>query len=334
MRKPKLLINLPEGFFTREELAGAFYRLEALASEVRKTSWNTPEEIVADIKWAEAVIMWSWPELNDEILDQCPSLNFIGHINNSLAMAQAEIRHEITVSEARYGWSSAVAEMALTLILSVLRKVSDYHAAMRLGREAWVNAFPDDIDTSERRLIRRNVGLVGFGQIGQKLASFLKPFEVNLRTYDPYLPKSVATQLGARLTELDEVVRESEVIVLCAANTEEARHLITRAHIEAMRPETVLVNIGRSSLIDMEALIDRLKRGDMYAALDVFDQEPLEPESPLRKLPNVYLTPHRGGGLIESVHDILAMLTDDLQCYLEGKELKHRLTKKSLHCLA
>jgi phosphoglycerate dehydrogenase-like enzyme len=333
MSKPKLLINLPPGFFRHEALQGIFARLESLACEVRQTSHNTPEEIADDVAWAEAIIMWAWPDLTDEILAASPGLKFVGHINGGRKMAEAELRQDITVSEARHGWSPAVAEMALTLMLTVLRKAGDHHVQMRQGTERWVQDFPGDIDVSERRLGGRRVGIVGFGRIGQRLAELLRPFGVDLRAYDPYLPTEVANRFGAHLVGLDELVADSDVIVLCAANTEESRHLITRRHIEAMRPGTVLVNVGRSSLIDMAALLDRLRHGDIAAALDVFDREPLEADSPLRALPNAYLTPHRAGGILESVQDILTMLTDDLERHLEGQPLRFRLTEKDLHCL-
>jgi phosphoglycerate dehydrogenase-like enzyme len=334
MNRPKLLINLPPGFFCHNSLRPSLARLESLACEVRKTSHNTPAEMADDAAWAEAIVMWGWPDLTDTILTACPGLKFIGHINGSRKMAEAELRHGITVSEARHGWSPAVAEMALTLMLTVLRKAGDHHARMRAGTEGWVQDFPGDIDVSERRLGGRRVGIVGFGRIGQLLAELLRPFGGDLRAYDPYLPTEVAARFGARLAGLDELVADSEVIVLCAANTEESRHLITRRHIEAMRPGTVLVNVGRSSLIDMAALLERLRRGDIAAALDVFDHEPLEADSPLRTLPNAYLTPHRAGGILESVQDILAMLTDDLARHLAGQPLKFPLTEKDLHCLA
>jgi len=333
MSKPRLLINLPPGFFRHEALRDVLARLEALACEVRRTSHNTPEEIAADVAWAEAIVMWAWPDLSDEILAASPGLRFVGHINGSRRMAEAELRRGLAISEARHGWSSAVAEMALALILTVLRRTGDHHAHMRQATERWVGDFPGDIDPLERRLDGRRLGIVGFGRIGQRLAELTAPFRVDLCAYDPYLPMAVAERFGARLVGLDELFADREVIVLCAANTAESRHLVTRAHLAAMRPGAVLVNVGRASLVDMAALLDRLRQGDIAAALDVFDEEPLPPDSPLRALPNAYLTPHRAGGILASVQDILAMLAADLERHLQGEPLRFPLTDKDLHCL-
>lgn len=186
--------------------------------------------------------------------------------------------------------------MALALMLSGLRKLSDYHAAMRNGTEAWVEQMPGDVDPLERELTGQPVGIVGFGQIGQRLAQLLAPFYPELRIYDPFVPATVAEEYGARQVSLRDLISQSNVVVLCVANTAEARHLIDRDLIDVLRPNAVLVNVGRSMLIDMPALIERLERGDLIAMLDVFDREPLAPDSPLRRLPNAYLTPHRAGG--------------------------------------
>ncbi|HPO90459.1 MAG TPA: NAD(P)-dependent oxidoreductase, partial [Victivallales bacterium] len=331
MKKVKLLINLPAGFFKTKKLEAAFERLEKLACEIRKRSYNTLDEISEDIKWAEAIIMWSWPNLNDEILSKSPQLKFAGHINVSRETAESELKHGIVISEARHGWSPAVAEMALGMILSVLRKISDYNAQMRISKEKWVMDFPFDIDPSERMLSGRNVGIVGFGRIGQRLAELLKPFDVNISVYDPYVPMNFAGKHKVFLVGIDELISENEIIVLCAANTAETKNLISAKHISNIKSGAVIVNVGRAWLIDMNALISRLQKGDIYAALDVFDKEPLEHDSLLRSLPNAYLTPHRAGGLLESVEKIIGMLTDDLESYLKGKKLKFQLKKDDLH---
>lgn len=116
---------------------------------------------------------------------------------------------------------------------------------------------------------------------------------------------------------------------LCAANTYEARHLIGRHEINALRRNAVLVNVGRAWLVDTAALVKRLRKGDLIAMLDVFDKEPLAKNSPLRKLPNAYLTPHRAGGIVESVHRGLDMLVSDLEAFLDGREMTCALDSKS-----
>jgi D-3-phosphoglycerate dehydrogenase / 2-oxoglutarate reductase len=329
--KIKLLVNFPPSFFSHPLLAAHFRRLKKIA-QVRTSSHNAPEELQGDLSWADAVIMWSWPSITAKMFDKAGGLRYLGQINTTGTTARACLEKRVPQSEARHCWSPAVAEMALTLILAGLRKTSDYHLQMRTGKEKWVDVFPADIDPLERELTGRPVGIAGFGAIGQRLAQLLQPFGVELRIFDPFLPAEVARKFGAKQVKVPELVNKSDIVVLCAANTENARHLLGKKEIEALRRDCVLVNVGRSMLVDMKALQERLVKGDMVAMLDVFDKEPLEQNSVLRKLPNAYCTPHRAGGLMSSVQRALTMLTDDLEAVLKKKKQKFAVTEKMLPC--
>ncbi|MBI4979631.1 MAG: hypothetical protein HZC28_19285 [Spirochaetes bacterium] len=326
-KKIRLLFNLPESFYTDPLFKSHFQRLARLAV-IRRRSWKTPEEIEDDLIWSDAVIMWWYPTLHDELLAKAKRLQFIGHINNIRTMAEAELRRGLAVSEARRGYSPAVAEMALALMLDGLRQVSRHHIAMRQGPESWCQ-YPH-----ERQLAGRSVGIVGFGGIGQRLSELLAPFQCTVRTFDPFLPEPVAAKFGARMVPLMELIKKSEVVVLCAANSREAAHLMGRKQIAALQKHAVLVNVGRSMLIDMPALAERLKHDDLIAMLDVFDKEPLEEDSLFRTLPNTYLTPHRAGGIPESYARILTMLADDCEAWANGKARKYALTENDLTSIA
>ena len=332
MKKTRLLINLPPTFFTVPQLRPYLNRLRKLAT-VRTRSYNTPEEILPDLKWADVVLMWSWPQISDAMLDQCPQVTYIGQLSATQQQARVCLKRNLPLSDTRHAWSPSVSEMALTLMLAGLRQTSAYHTAMRAGTEKWVNDFPSDIDPLERQLAGRTVGIAGFGRIGQRLAELLAPFHVKLLIYDPFLPVAVAKQYNAQPVPVLQLARESEVLVLCAANTKQSEHLLNRKAVMALRKNSVLVNVGRSSLVDMPALLERLKRNDMVAMLDVFDKEPLEADSPLRKLPNAFLTPHRAGGLYSSLERGLTMLTDDLVAHLNGQPRRYNVTGKILPSL-
>lgn len=325
----QILVNLPAGFYEQPELEAVFARLDALGT-VRKRSHDTPEQIADDLAWAEAVVMWSWPELSDELLDAVPALRYRGHIDISQRGATVAVRRNVPVSLSKGGWSPAVSEMALTLMLGALRRSSDYHRAMRAGDERWVQTFPTDIDPTERQLTGRSVGIVGFGRIGQRLAELLQPFHVTLRVVDPYLPTSIADSFGAEVVDIDTLCRLSEVLVLCAASNDGTRRLIGSEQIAAMPPHAVLINVARAALIDVDALVQRLQRGDLIAAMDVFDTEPLPTDSPLRNVPNLHLTPHRAGGVMESVQRTLAWLIDDLEAVSAGRSQQHPLTERMI----
>jgi phosphoglycerate dehydrogenase-like enzyme len=329
-----LLINLPPSFFTQPELAPHFARLASLTKNIRHTSHNGLAEFLPDLQWADAVMMWSWPAFTETELAVCPKLKFVGQINTAHKTASALLNRAIPHSEARHAWSPAVAEMALTLILGGLRRTSDYHAQMRSGTESWVQDFPGDIDTRERSLTGASVGIVGFGRIGQRLAELLRPFGCLICVYDPFVPESVLSAFGVVRTEILALARQSDIVVLCAANTDGARHIFDAEAIDALPKGALLVNVGRSLLIDMSALIERLKRNDLVALLDVFDKEPLETDSELRKFSNVYLTPHRAGGILASVTKSLDWLIDDFEAVLKQQPLAHPVTEAMLSSLS
>lgn len=328
-----ILVNLPAGFFTAPDLEIAWERLRALG-EVRTTSHNTPDEIRADLAWANHVLMWSWPVLDAELLDAAGKLEFLGHVDLVQRAAREALARGIPLSCSKRGWSPAVSEMALALILNLLRRVSDYHASMQVGKETWVQAMPEDFPFEERQLTGRAVGIIGLGGVGRRLAEFLRPFAPNpLRVFDPFLPDEALAAHQAMRVELPELLAKSDIVVLCAAANTGTRHLIGEPEIAAMRPGTVFVNVARAALVDYEALAKRLEKGDLLAGLDVFYKEPLEADHPLRKLPGAYLTPHRGGGLRESIQRVVHWLIDDLEAHLNGKPRQHTVTEAMIPSL-
>jgi phosphoglycerate dehydrogenase-like enzyme len=133
--------------------------------------------------------------------------------------------------------------------------------------------------------------------------------------------------------DLDEMLRDSEVVVLCAASNPGTAHLIGREQLALLRPHAVFINVARAALVDTQALVERLQRSDLFAAIDVFDSEPLARDAALRALPNAYLTPHRAGGTMASVARTLNWLIDDFEAVLAGEQQKYALTEHMLPSL-
>jgi phosphoglycerate dehydrogenase-like enzyme len=321
-----ILVNLLPGFFTEPALQPVWERLGRLGT-VRRTSWNTPDEIRADLAWADVVLMWSWPVLDEALLEQAPKLRFLGKLDISQRGAKAALAKGIPVSVSRGGFSPAVAEFALGLVLNLLRQQSVYHGQMRASAEPWVKDFPGDIDPRERELTGARVGIVGFGGVGRRIGELLQPFRPELRVCDPYVSEDVLVKAGARRTLLPEMLANSDVVVLCAASNPGTRHLVGAAELALLPRHAVFVNVARAALVDTDALVARLQKGDLAAAVDVFDQEPLPAGHPLRTLPNAFLTPHRAGGLQSSVVRIIAWLVDDLEAHLAGRPRRYPLVE-------
>ena len=328
-----ILVNLPEAYYRAPAMRPIWRKLRPLGP-VRFRSHNTPEPMARDLAWAEAVLMWSWPPPTRESLVGAPKLRFSGHIDLRRYSAEAMFERGIEISVVKRCWSPAVSELALALILACLRRTSSHHAAMWRGQETWlgVGDLPGQTN-NERQLTGRTVGIVGFGAIGRRLAELLAPFHVSLLVHDPFVPPAALEAAGARSVSLLQMMRASDVVVLAAAANSGSKHLIGRKEIAALPRNAVFVNTARAALVDQTALLGRLKKGDLYAALDVFDREPLPKNSPLRRLPNLYMTPHRAGGIVESVQRAATMLVDELTAFSKSQPRRHALTPEMVSSL-
>ncbi len=194
--------------------------------------------------------------------------------------------------------SYAVTEHAIMLMLMVLRQAPDLHNLVKAGKFK-SSRFGEE---EEHELAGKTVGIVGAGMIGQLLARRLSGFEVKLLYYDPIkLAPDVASRLNMNYRELDDLLRESDVVTLHAPNNEHTRNMICERTLNLMKRDAILINTARGELVDEAALYQALKEKRIWAAgLDAFAKEPINPDNPLLTLPNVVLSPHSAGSTFES----------------------------------
>ncbi len=183
---------------------------------------------------------------------------------------------------------------------------------------------------SDGDLFGKSVGLIGCGHIGRRLIKFLKPFETPVYVYDPYLPREMADALGFTLTSLENVLSKTDVIVCLAPITPRTQGLIGAHEINLIPPGKVFVNVSRGQIVDSDALITRLKRGDLVAGLDVFDPEPVPSDSEVLGLPNVFLSPHIAGVTAPSYPRMFSLMVDELDRFFQGHEPYFELTPRSI----
>jgi len=213
----------------------------------------------------------------------------------------AATRHGILVANVPDTFIEEVANHALALILAANRRLPRMERFVREGRWAagedpWVAARPVS------RLSTMTLGLVGFGNIGRLVAERARPFGFRLLAADPYVAAETAAPYGVRLVGLEDLLRASDVVSLHVLLTPETRHLLDAARLALMKPTAILVNTSRGPVVDEAALVEALRAGRLAgAALDVFETEPLDPESPLARLDEVILAPHLGSYSVEGV---------------------------------
>lgn len=141
-----------------------------------------------------------------------------------------------------------------------------------------------------------DLGLIGFGRIGRAIVRKLSGFEMNVRIFDPCVTESEIDRAGARKVDLDELLTQSQYVLICCPFTRETKGLIGEIELRMMRPDAVLVNVARAGIVDENSLVTALKEGRIKgAAFDVLEKHPLNPGDEMLELENLNLTPHMGG---------------------------------------
>ncbi|MFF1835264.1 hydroxyacid dehydrogenase [Streptomyces sp. NPDC058231] len=237
--------------------------------------------------------------------------------------AAGSVKHHITeacwergiaVTSAAGANALPVAEFTLAAILFANKRVL-YAAHLYRGlrtRHDWLRELAGSGNH------RRTVGIVGASRIGRRVIELLRPFDLDVLLYDPYVDAVEAALLGVRPVELDELCAGSSVVSVHAPQLPETHHLIGAAQLSAMATGTTLINTARGSLIDEDALLPELRSGRLHAVLDVTEPELPPPLSPLYDLPNVLLTPHVAGSLGNELHRMADHALDELERFAAG----------------
>jgi len=226
-----------------------------------------------------------------DLIARLPKLKafiFTGPRNTRLDMEAMRARG-IPVGNTEGGSSKeSTTEMTWALILAAAKRLEDYVGLVRKGKWRDGKALPGV-------LARERLGLVGFGGIGQKVGLVGRAFGMEVVTWSPHMTPERAAQGGATAVTLDELLATSRVVSLHLVPSEATRKLLDAKRLAAMRADAILVNTARSALIDMAALDAALAAGRPgFAAIDVYDDEPLAAGHPLARRENVVLTPHLG----------------------------------------
>jgi glyoxylate/hydroxypyruvate/2-ketogluconate reductase len=212
--------------------------------------------------------------------------------------------------------SISVAEHAVTLMLSTLRRIP---ASMQLMREGkW---RPDLDETSYSELYNKTVGIVGLGNIGRWVGKIVHHgFSANVIFYDnAEIPLTVSELVPARPVPLEELMALSDIVCLSLPLNAESEKMIGRDQLALMKRSGVLVNVGRGEVVDEGALIECLREGRIAGAgLDVYASEPLNTDSELLKLEQVVCTPHMAGVGWENVQRRIAMVWQNFDAVLRG----------------
>jgi D-3-phosphoglycerate dehydrogenase len=191
--------------------------------------------------------------------------------------------------------SIAVAELVFAQMLALLRHTHEANIAVREGR------WSDYVKFVGTELAGKTLGIIGFGNIGSRVALRARAFEMEFLAYDPYIPDTYITAMRGTPASLDEIMAQSDLITIHCPSTEETRGMIGAKELAMMKPTGLILNLARGGIIEEQALVDALKSGRIAgAAIDAMSVEPPSNDHPLFQLSNVLLTPHIGGGTHEA----------------------------------
>ncbi|MCG9895571.1 MAG: NAD(P)-binding domain-containing protein [Fimbriimonadaceae bacterium] len=225
------------------------------------------------------------------------------------------LKRGIRVLSCSPAFTPFVAEMALTHALNLARQAARVDREFRAGSEPWSHSE----FRGEFSLYGQEVGFIGFGNIGLRLRDLLAPFGVRIAAFDPYLTADQVRARGGEPVTLPEVLTRRIVFVLAAPNAGNEA-MIGRELLEALRPDQILILMSRSHVVDFEALTELLVAGRFWAGVDVFPEEPLPADHPIRGADQAFLTSHRAGTHFQAVRAIGEMVVRDLEAMIGGLE--------------
>ncbi|HET9553416.1 MAG TPA: phosphoglycerate dehydrogenase [Anaeromyxobacteraceae bacterium] len=285
-----------------------------------------PAELEAIIGEYDGLAVRSATKVTAALLEKASRLRIVGRAGVGVDNVdlEAATRKGVVVMNTPGGSSTAVAELALAMILSLHRHVAAATASVKAGK--W-----EKKRFQGRELAGKTLGVVGIGNIGSILVDRCLAMKMRVVAYDPFISPEAAAKLGVTLTDLDGVWREADVISLHVPLTEQTRSLVNAAALAKMKKGALLVNCARGGIVDEAALAAALASGHLGgAALDVFEPEPPPAGHPLLALDNVVLTPHLGASTEEAQAAVAVAVAEQLARYLQSGEVKNAVNVPSL----
>jgi D-3-phosphoglycerate dehydrogenase len=219
-----------------------------------------------------------------------------------------------------YCWDE-VADHTFALLLACARTIPALHQRVRQGYFGWAAVV-----RPLHRLRGQTLGIVGLGHIGRGVALRAQAFGLRVLANDPLVSEQQAAEVGAKLVGLDELLRASDYVTLHVPLNQHTYHFINERRLRQMKPSAVLINTCRGGVVDQAALVKALREGWIAGAgLDVFEEEPLPPDSPLRGLENVILTPHLAWYSEESLAELHRKAAQEIVRFFRGEPLRYRV---------
>ena len=289
--------------------------LAGLDAELRLAEKPTPEAILEVARQADGVFV-TYAKITGDIiagLERCRVIGRFGVGTDNIDI-EAATRAGIMVTYAPVYCLDEVSDHALALLLALARKIPYAHGLVNDGRWEMPAVVPI------HRLKGRILGLVGLGNIAQKIVTKARAFGIEANASDPYVPDEVFSELGVERVDFDQLLARSDFISVHVPLTDETKNMFGREAFGKMKSGALLINTARGPLVDVAALAEALEAGEIAgAALDVLPQEPPAADCPVLGRVEVILTPHTGFYSEEDLLDLQTTVAADVAAVLSGK---------------
>jgi len=307
-----------DSFFTQKALAEIGQYGEIVFNETGKYALDK-ELLQEKIKDIDVLFSgWGTARVDADVLACANKLKIHAHTGGSVApyISKEEYDRGVVVLSGNDLYAKSVAEGCLCYTLISLRRADEYMQAMRQG--GW-RPTPD----VTLGLIGRKVGIAGYGAIAKYYVDLLRWFGVELYVQSNYITDAEVQRIGAKRASLTEIFSQCDIISLHAALNDEHRGMITAELISLIKEGALFVNTARAGLVDNDALVGALAKGRFKAVVDVYPEEPLEKESPLRSLPNVITFPHIAGPTFDMREKVIFELMADIRRVWNSEPVKN-----------
>jgi phosphoglycerate dehydrogenase-like enzyme len=332
--RPKIALAMLDGFllhaFTPEQLE----RLDAVGEVIdARPLTSFDEDRAGEVLGAAEVLIghWGCPTLTAEVLAIAPELQLFAYAAGTVKwqVTDAVWERGVLVTSAAAANAVPVAEYTVAMVLLANKGVLLFREWLRDPTAK----LP--LDPSAVGNYRRRVGLVGASLVGRHVIELLRPYDLDVAVFDPFLSADEAGRLGvAKHDDLDELCRWADVLSIHAPDVEATRGMIGAAQLAALRDGATFLNTARPALVDSAALEAELSSGRIAGILDVAEPDPLPAGHPLLALPNVFVTPHVAGAMGNELHRLAELAVVEVERYARGEPALHPVRREDLDRIA
>ncbi len=262
-------------------------------------------------------------KVNDELLDAAPNLKIVANfaVGYDNIDVPACTRRNVLASNTPGVLSEATADQTFALILAVARRIVEGHSMV--ANNEWLGWAP--LQLLGQDLTGKTLGIIGMGRIGQEVAKRAKGFDMNVIYFNRKRDFEAEKGLGARYVDLPTLLKESDVVSIHCPYSKETHHLIAEKEFQQMKPNSILVNTARGSIVHETALVKALQDKIIWGAgLDVFEFEPKVTDE-LKTMPNVTLAPHLGSATEGTRNAMITLAAEAIIAVLNDKRVGHLL---------